>query len=74
MLARTAPTPRFFIHGSEDRWAAATTVQRTLAPFDRTRFSVIDGAPHNIVVTEPEKTAAAVLDFLADPADGAPPA
>jgi len=67
MLACTASTPRLFVHGSDDRWAAAATVERTLAPFDRTRFTVIDGAPHNIVVTEPEKTAAAVLNFLAAP-------
>jgi pimeloyl-ACP methyl ester carboxylesterase len=73
MLARTASIPRLFVHGSADRWAAAATVERTLAPFDRTRFSVIDGAPHNIVVTEPEKTAEAVLAFLAAPTDGAAP-
>jgi pimeloyl-ACP methyl ester carboxylesterase len=65
MLWSTASTPRLFVHGSEDRWAAAATVEQTLAPFDRTRFTVIDGAPHNVVVTEPHKTAAAVLDFLA---------
>ena len=73
MLSRTASTPRLFVHGGEDRWSAAATVERALAPFDRTRFSVIDGAPHNIVVTEPEKTAAAVLDFLTAPTDGAAP-
>jgi pimeloyl-ACP methyl ester carboxylesterase len=67
MLSRTASTPRLFLHGSDDRWATAATVERTLAPFDRTRFTVIDGAPHNIVVTEPEKTAQDVLDFLAAP-------
>jgi len=67
MLSRTASTPRLFLHGSEDRWAAAATVEVTLAPFERTRFTVIDGAPHNIVVTEPDKTAAAVLAFLAAP-------
>ena len=73
MLARTASFPRLFLHGSDDRWAAAATVAQTLVPFDHTRFSVIDGAPHNIVVTEPEKTAAAVLAFLAAPTDGAAP-
>jgi pimeloyl-ACP methyl ester carboxylesterase len=67
MLSCTASTPRLFLHGSEDRWAAAATVAQTLAPFERTRFVVIDGAPHNIVVTEPEKTASAILDFLAAP-------
>ena len=67
MLSCTASIPRLFVHGSEDRWAAAAAVDRTLAPFDRTRFVVIDGAPHNIVVTEPEQTATAVLDFLAAP-------
>jgi pimeloyl-ACP methyl ester carboxylesterase len=67
MLSRTASIPRLFLHGSDDRWAAAATVERTLAPFERTRFSVIDGAPHNVVVTEPARTAAAVLAFLAAP-------
>jgi len=65
MLSCTASARRLFLHGSDDRWAAAATVGSTLAPFERTTFRVIDGAPHNIVVTEPQQTADAVLDFLA---------
>ena len=64
MLACTASTPRLFVHGSNDRWARATTVERILRPFARTKFAVIEGAPHNIVVTAPSETAAAVYEFL----------
>ena len=47
--------PRLFVHGSEDRWARRQRSSRSLAPFARHPFTVIDGAPHNIVVTEPER-------------------
>jgi pimeloyl-ACP methyl ester carboxylesterase len=65
MLSCTATTPRLFVHGSDDRWAPAATVERIVAPFDRTTFTVIEGAPHNIAVTAPAETAVAVSDFLA---------
>ena len=65
MLACTAATPRLFVHGSDDRWATAATVERTVASVPGTKFAVIAGAPHNIVVTEPAQTASAVLAFLA---------
>jgi pimeloyl-ACP methyl ester carboxylesterase len=64
-LADTASVPRLFIHGSEDRWSGSDVVRRALAPFPASRFEVIEGAPHNVVVAAAEQTAEILLPYLA---------
>jgi pimeloyl-ACP methyl ester carboxylesterase len=64
-LAQSGNRSRLFIHGSEDRWADSELVRRSLAPYASTRFEVIHGAPHNVVVTNAAQTADLLLGYLA---------
>jgi pimeloyl-ACP methyl ester carboxylesterase len=63
-LAASGARRRLFIHGGDDQWAAADVVREALAPFSDTEFHVVDAAPHNLVVAEPDRTAMVVLDYL----------
>jgi pimeloyl-ACP methyl ester carboxylesterase len=56
---------RLFIHGGADQWAPAEAVSSALAPFPLSTLRVIEDAPHNLVVAEPERTAALILDHVA---------
>jgi pimeloyl-ACP methyl ester carboxylesterase len=64
-LAASATMRRLFIHGSEDKWSGVDVVRKALAPFPQTRFEVIDGEPHNVVVTAPVETARLLFEHLA---------
>jgi pimeloyl-ACP methyl ester carboxylesterase len=55
---------RLFIHGGADEWASAATVREVLLPFERSSLCVIDDAPHNLAVAEPERTATLILNHL----------
>jgi len=63
-LSSTAAMQRLFIHGSEDRWSDADVVRRSLVPYPSSRFEVIDGAPHNVVVANAAQTAELLLHHL----------
>jgi pimeloyl-ACP methyl ester carboxylesterase len=52
---------RLFVHGSEDKWASVEVVRDAIRPFAHSELSVVEKAPHNLAVAEPEKTAAAIL-------------
>ena len=64
-LSDSASMSRLFIHGSEDQWSDSGGVRRALAPYPSTRFEVIEGAPHNVVVAEAATTADILLHYLA---------
>jgi pimeloyl-ACP methyl ester carboxylesterase len=64
-LTKSATMRRLFIHGSEDQWSSADAVRPSLESFPATRFDVIEGAPHNVVVAFPAETAQILLDYLA---------
>ena len=63
-LSSTAAMQRLFIHGSEDRWSDADVVRRSLVPYPSSRFEVIAGAPHNVVVANAAQTAELLLHHL----------
>lgn len=55
---------RLFVHGGNDQWATADAVREALRPYVHTDFRVIEHAPHNLVVAEPARTAALILDHV----------
>jgi pimeloyl-ACP methyl ester carboxylesterase len=55
---------RLFIHGSEDQWASVDVVRDAIKPFASSELRVVDKAPHNLAVAEPEQTAALIIDHL----------
>jgi pimeloyl-ACP methyl ester carboxylesterase len=55
---------RLFIHGGADEWAPAEVVRSAIEPFPLSTLRVIENAPHNLAVAEPERTAALILDHL----------
>jgi pimeloyl-ACP methyl ester carboxylesterase len=63
-LAASGARRRFFIHGGADQWATADVVRQALAAFPDTEFHVIDAAPHNLAVAEPDRTAMLMVDYL----------
>jgi pimeloyl-ACP methyl ester carboxylesterase len=66
-LGASGARRRLFIHGGDDQWATADMVREALAPFPLSELQVIGGAPHNLVVAEPERTAALLLQHLHQP-------
>jgi pimeloyl-ACP methyl ester carboxylesterase len=63
-LAASATRRRLFIHGGDDQWATAAVVREALAPFPNSTLHVIDSAPHNLAVAEPDRTASLILTHL----------
>jgi pimeloyl-ACP methyl ester carboxylesterase len=63
-LAASGTRRRLFIHGGDDQWATADIVREALAPFPQTELRVIDTAPHNLAVAEPNRTSTLILDYL----------
>jgi pimeloyl-ACP methyl ester carboxylesterase len=63
-LSASGATRRLFIHGGADEWAPPEAVRQAIAPFASSTLRVIEGAPHNLAVAEPERTAAFLLDYL----------
>jgi pimeloyl-ACP methyl ester carboxylesterase len=55
---------RLFLHGEDDEWASTAAVREALEPFARTELRVMERAPHNLAVAEPERTASLMLDYL----------
>jgi pimeloyl-ACP methyl ester carboxylesterase len=55
---------RLFLHGGADQWAPAEVVRSAIEPFPLSTLRVIEGAPHNLVVAEPERTATLILDHV----------
>jgi pimeloyl-ACP methyl ester carboxylesterase len=55
---------RLFVHGSDDQWASAEAVRAALDPYPRSDLRIIDGAPHNLAVAEPARTADLILEHL----------
>jgi pimeloyl-ACP methyl ester carboxylesterase len=55
---------RLFIHGGDDQWASVDVVREALEPYPLTNLRIIDGAPHNLAVAEPERTAALIIDHM----------
>jgi pimeloyl-ACP methyl ester carboxylesterase len=55
---------RLFVHGSDDQWASAEVVRAALDPYSLSDLRIIDGAPHNLAVAEPERTAGLILDHM----------
>jgi pimeloyl-ACP methyl ester carboxylesterase len=55
---------RLFVHGGEDKWAGAETVGAALDPYPLTDLRIIDGAPHNLAVAEPARTAQLILEHM----------
>jgi len=64
LLAASAAMPRLFVHGTEDRWCSVDEVERALDRYQASRIVVVEGGQHNLVVTDPERTASAILDHL----------
>jgi len=63
-LECTANKPRLFVHGERDSWVTSERVHRAIASFQRSELEVLSGAPHNIVVAQPEQTATVIRGFL----------
>jgi pimeloyl-ACP methyl ester carboxylesterase len=59
---------RLFVHGSDDQWAGVETVRAAVGTYPLTDFRMIDGAPHNLAVAEPARTATLILAHLGLPA------
>jgi pimeloyl-ACP methyl ester carboxylesterase len=55
---------RLFIHGADDQWASTDVVREALSPYPLSDLRVIEHAPHNLAVAEPEPTAALILDHV----------
>jgi pimeloyl-ACP methyl ester carboxylesterase len=55
---------RLFIHGGDDQWAGPEAVREAIRPFPLSEIEVIEGAPHNLAVAEPERTAALILGHV----------
>jgi pimeloyl-ACP methyl ester carboxylesterase len=55
---------RLFIHGSDDQWASTEVVREALSPYALSALRVIDDAPHNLAVADPERTAALILEHM----------
>jgi pimeloyl-ACP methyl ester carboxylesterase len=55
---------RLFIHGGDDQWAPPGVVREAIHPFPLSELRVIESAPHNLAVVEPERTAALILDHV----------
>ncbi len=64
VLGASGDRRRLFIHGGSDQWCSVDQVRVALAPYGESHLEVIDGAPHNVVVTEPARTAALIADHL----------
>jgi pimeloyl-ACP methyl ester carboxylesterase len=73
VLDASGDMPRLFIHGDDDQWAPPEAIERPLARYANTTVRVIEG-PHNLVVAQPEVTAALIVEHLgAHPApEGSP--
>jgi pimeloyl-ACP methyl ester carboxylesterase len=63
-LRATGTRRRLFVHGSEDQWASVGVVRDAIKPFPSSELRVVENAPHNLAVAEPDKTAALILDHL----------
>jgi pimeloyl-ACP methyl ester carboxylesterase len=63
-LAASGTRRRLFIHGGDDQWATADEVRAALVPFPDTELHVIEGAPHNLAVSEPDRSSELILDYL----------
>jgi pimeloyl-ACP methyl ester carboxylesterase len=61
---------RLFIHGGDDQWASVDVVREALEPYPLTDLRIIDGAPHNLAVAEPERTAALIIDHMGQASGG----
>ena len=57
-LTQSGALRRLFIHGSQDQWSSSDALREALGPFPATEFAVVDGAPHNVVVTGPRSDGA----------------
>lgn len=64
LVFASADKRRLFLHGSEDRWCATDIVRRVVGGFRRTRLVVVEGGQHNLVVTEPRRTASEIMEHL----------
>jgi len=62
LLASGAEKTRLFVHGGEDKWCSADDVAGVVRRFPASRLAVIEGAQHNLVVTQPERTVALILE------------
>jgi pimeloyl-ACP methyl ester carboxylesterase len=63
-LRASGSARRLFIHGGDDQWASADVVRQALGPYERTELRIIEGAPHNLAVAEPDRTAALILQHV----------
>jgi pimeloyl-ACP methyl ester carboxylesterase len=63
-LAASGTRRRLFVHGGDDQWATADDVRAALAPYPDSELHVVDGAPHNLAVAEPDRTADLILTYL----------
>jgi pimeloyl-ACP methyl ester carboxylesterase len=63
-LAASGGVRRLFIHGGSDEWATVETVRHAISPHELSFLHVIEDAPHNLAVAEPERVAAVILDHL----------
>jgi pimeloyl-ACP methyl ester carboxylesterase len=63
-LKASAGVRRLFVHGSDDQWASAEAVRAALDPYPLSDLRIIAGAPHNLAVAEPARTAGLILEHL----------
>jgi pimeloyl-ACP methyl ester carboxylesterase len=63
-LAASGGMRRLFIHGGADEWATVEVVRRAISPFNLSVLRVIEAAPHNLAVAEPEQVAELIFDHL----------
>lgn len=63
-LQASGDVRRLFIHGSADQWAPPEQIEEAIRPFAHSQLRVIEGAPHNLAVAEPDRTTALLLDHV----------
>jgi pimeloyl-ACP methyl ester carboxylesterase len=63
-LAASGGARRLFIHGAADEWATVEAVRGAISPYELSILRVLEDAPHNLAVAEPERVAALILDHL----------
>jgi pimeloyl-ACP methyl ester carboxylesterase len=54
------------IHGADDQWSPATAVQKVADDYPNVSIKILDNVAHNTALIAPEKTAAAIMNFLAN--------
>ena len=66
VLAASGRRRRLFVHGGADRWCTEADVRSVLEQYPDSHLEVIDGAAHNLVVLEPDRTVELIKTYLGD--------